>query len=58
MIEPNHLRIMQYTLAGVSFLKTKNYDVYDVCRLMTFVVFDVCRFQWLGLTKNLIFKNP
>ena len=53
MIEPNHLRIMQNTLAGV--YQKKNYDVYDVCRLMKFVFYDVCRLQWLGLTKNLIF---
>ena len=45
MIEPNHLMIMQHTLAGVYFEQTKNYNVYDVCRLMTFVVYDVCRLQ-------------
>ena len=40
MIEPNHLSIMQFTLAGVFFYKTKN---YDVCCLMTFIIYDVCR---------------
>ena len=25
---------------------------------MTLVANNVCRLQWLGLTKNLIFKNP
>ena len=51
MIEPNHLRIMQYTLAGVYLKKTKHYDVYDVCCLLTFFVFDVSCLQWLGLEK-------
>ena len=46
MTEPNHLRIMQFKLAGVFFLQKLKiitfYDVYEVCRLLTFVVSDVC----------------
>ena len=42
---------MQYTLTGGYLKKPKNYEVYDIyddCRLMTFVVYDICRLQWLG----------
>ena len=50
MIQHNHLRIMQFTLAGVYFKKNKKkYDVlwrlwpYNVCRLWWLSPYDVCR---------------
>ena len=40
------MRIMQFTQACVYLTKIKImtfYDVYDICRHMTFVGYDVCR---------------